>query len=257
MALLECKRDPYLQRRIKDIVCQYFLRFPMRGSASTGSIGASIACSTNHPFLTALQESCTPNASDAARNLRLLMLELLHSNYLVITNNQISPNITTSLVFLKELFRRTTVTEEIARNTFVLFSALLDILLVCDSSAVTAVKKLAVGVLQAMLTAFQQVHDSSSGARVTLQTELQVFISRHFGTSYISVLHVMEAVAVLYRSLVIDVMPKLLDEVYNVERKRGVGTDKARRKAVCKLLHHLGDEGKHFIEIMQEEGDLF
>ncbi|XP_077977684.1 protein MMS22-like [Glandiceps talaboti] len=253
LSKLDYKRDPYLQRRLKDIVMQYFHRFPMRLSSSA-TISTNAACGKKHPFLAALQSIGAKSTGDLSRNFRLFILELICTSHLILKTNKLPQNMSNALLFLKELFQRMTVQETVSTIPLML-GTMLDILLVAETTSVINVKKLAVTVLKSMLEAYRLVPNAIPKEKV--ETAVRVFIIKHFRSGYVSALHVLEAMAVMHKDIIVSSIPKLLEEVNQMEMKRGVGWDRNLRRAVIEVLKHLGEDGKHYIEQLSEDVSLF
>ena len=57
-------------------------------------------------------------------------------------------------------------------------------------------------------------------------------------------MRMLDAVASSNPNLVVDCIPSILQAVYRVESRRGIGADAAMRRRVSALFQRIGDKGK-------------
>ncbi|XP_038059165.1 protein MMS22-like [Patiria miniata] len=113
LASLDLQRDEFIQRKVQEIVQQYFLRFQVKSSTlATTSSGSS---SANHPFMVALHKSCARQPNPQISALRELILKAIRQQYLIYHGQQPPSHLPYTLAFLQELLHRTYNPQQIAR----------------------------------------------------------------------------------------------------------------------------------------------
>ncbi|KAI0228829.1 Protein MMS22-like [Lamellibrachia satsuma] len=213
---LDYKRDPYIQRRLKDVILLYLPRFPLSSSG-----GQSV--SAVHPLLTSLSDSCRVVPLPEAVSLRHYVLHVLSLDCLSPRGMILPPNAHLAMTFVVELFNKTMSRAVLARDCAVLLSVVLQYMLCCENASL---KQSCARVLQMMLEAVRDHPEATD--RAALQEVLKVFLGL-MKTCHGRVLRVMESVSILCPSVVIDVIPTMTQAVKTSESMRGVGVDKELR----------------------------
>ncbi|XP_022103503.1 protein MMS22-like [Acanthaster planci] len=240
LASLDLQRNEFIQRKIQEIVQQYFHRFQVKNSSlAAGSLGSS---SANHPLMVALHKSCARLPNPQISALRELVLKVICQQYLIYHGQQPPSHLPYTLAFLQELLHRTSSPQQIVRDTVVLLGVVLDYLLLCD---VNTVKKSMMVLLTAMMDACRR--DMPPNLQADLLSVLRGYLSKHLRVHQAAVLLTLETVAVQHPALVTALIGDCSRLVSECEHKRGVGADSTLRQAYCSVLSHLGEAGEAVI----------
>ncbi|XP_064618100.1 protein MMS22-like [Liolophura sinensis] len=225
LAQLDYRRDPYIQRRVKDILVQFLQRFP-------------VAC---------LGKALSKTPTEESSKFRQFILSLVVENFLKVTSMTLPPNAVMGLSYITEVFKRTMSVDEITRDTVSLLEVLLEISLVADNSPL---RDHVNALLQVLFEACAKRSDTQ--LTLSLVGPLQRFAEKYVRLNAPGVLGgSLERVAVLYPDLLIQLLPSLTDTLLAIERKRGVGRDKQLRSSYVKLLKILGERGMEEMQKME------
>ncbi|CAC5416478.1 unnamed protein product [Mytilus coruscus] len=125
LANLDFKRDPFIQRRLKDIVTIYLVKF-WNSAGSTSSLV--------HPLVMSLKGSYGRQPLESSVSFRQYIFELVKETFMVISPTYNLPeNYQMSLYFTRDVINRTVNKEVIASDLCILVCPVLSIHLQCDS----------------------------------------------------------------------------------------------------------------------------
>ncbi|XP_071800520.1 protein MMS22-like [Asterias amurensis] len=251
LASLDLQRDDFIQRKLHELVQQYFLRFQGQKASSLMAGPSSAVSTANHPIMVSLHKSCSRQLHPQISMLRGLVLKVIRQHYLAYHGQQPPSHLPYTMAFLQELIRRTYNPQQVVRDAVVLLATVLEYLLLCD---VASVKKTMSSLLAAMMDACKK--DTPPNLQSELLSILRSFLSRHLRIHQASTLHSLETVAVLHPQLVTAFIGDCSKLVLECEHWRGVGTDKTLRQAYCSVLSHLGAEGQAVITRIQNGDTL-
>ncbi|XP_078699983.1 protein MMS22-like [Branchiostoma floridae x Branchiostoma belcheri] len=243
LSKLSYKRDPFVQKALRDILQQYFHRFSVKSGSFT-----SAQTQANHPLLLALSETMSNNPSTEASQFRVHLLEGIRDTYMTLRSGSLPNRVTETFSFILELFRRTQTSGQIARDTPVLLSTVLEYQLLCD---MPAIRKQVSEMLQFMMESCQQCPDVTP--RTVLLPILRDFLARNLRLHQSRTFKPFETLALLYKDLIADLIPVFTNAVLEVEKKRGVGADTQLRQAYTSLLNQLGQKGQEQLDILNTE----
>ncbi|XP_041352172.1 protein MMS22-like [Gigantopelta aegis] len=244
LSRLDYRRDPYLQRRLKDIISIYLTRFSLKSQGST-------AVSVVHPLVSSLCESFIKSPSSEAIGFREHLLELIHCEYLQLKNLTVPQSASVGLAYVTEVLQRTTSGEVIARDIHTLLRTILEYVLLSTSSAM---KQHAVHIMQYLVEACKK-HPSIVSVN-QLSSVLRSFLKIFFNLQYEGVLQIMEKLSLIYPDLMVSLISDMTQAVRALENKRGVGVDTRLRQSYFSVLQQLGELGQSEITALKTQLDV-
>eukprot|EP00057_Strongylocentrotus_purpuratus_P027877 XP_011682351.1 PREDICTED: protein MMS22-like [Strongylocentrotus purpuratus] len=232
IGLHDVSRDSYIQRKLKEITCHYFIRYKVK--LSTSGFGEGL-----HPLLKALSSTFKTSVDPKDSTLRRFILSEFKDRFLSGNPQQVGPYTSQAIAFIQELMHRTTNMAQITRDTVVLLGAVLNFMLLCDS---TSVKGQMSQILTQMMNACKI--DTPQELELELVSVVRSFLSRHIHHHRKSSLARLESLAVLHPKLVIRLIPDATRLIEECEHRRAVGVDTVLRQAYHKVLIHRGPVGQ-------------
>ncbi|XP_048239929.1 protein MMS22-like isoform X2 [Haliotis rufescens] len=227
---LDYKRAPYVQRRLGDIVSLYFTRFPLK---STGSSATAV-----HPLVSSLYGSCVQSPSPESVDLRHLVLEMVHNNYLQLKNQTLPPSASAGLAYVTEVLQRTKGGEVIAKDSRLLIRTSMEYMLLAPSPAL---KQHSTHITKHLLEACAQ---NPTVVPVTdLLPVVQGYVGKYLRLQTEGVFQVLGKIPDVHPGLLVQLIPDLTGAVRDLEKKRGVGVDTSLRKLYIDVLSQLGEAG--------------
>ncbi|XP_041461702.1 protein MMS22-like, partial [Lytechinus variegatus] len=244
IGLHDVSRDSYIQRKLKEIMCHYFIRYKVKLSSSGFGEGL-------HPLLRALSNTFRGHVDSKDSTLRRYMLSEFKDRFLSGNPQQVGPHTSQAIAFIQELLQRTTSMAQITRDTVVLLGAVLDFMLLCES---TSVKGQMSQILTQMMNACKV--DTPPELEVELVSVVRSFLSRHIHHHRKASLGRLESLAVLHPKLMIRLIPDATRLIEECEHRRAVGVDTVLRQAYHKVLSHLGPEGQKESQRLQSQSKI-
>ncbi|ESO93233.1 hypothetical protein LOTGIDRAFT_232683 [Lottia gigantea] len=241
LSKLDFRRAPYVERRLKDIVGIYLEKFSIK-SSSTFNESTSI-----HPLISCLSESFIKSPTQQNINFRHFIFEIVHEKYLRLKNLTLPSSANLGLLYVTEVFQRTSSGEVIARDHKVLMMTILEYILF---STTPAMKQHASKIMQFILEACYK--NSSIVPCKELEVIIRRFIELYYKMYFDGVFSILETIAVLYQDIIVNLVPYCSELVINLEIKRGAGLDSKIRKTYYSLLHLVGEVGLLEIQRLQQ-----
>ncbi|XP_052242891.1 protein MMS22-like isoform X2 [Dreissena polymorpha] len=241
---LSYDRDPYVQRRLKDIVTVYLPKFSLKSAVSLAT--------AVHPVVGSLRSTFIQQPNEEAVKFRHFILQLVISQYLNVQAMKINPQHNLGFAFIHDVLQRTSSLEVKGRDLALLLRPCLEHLLLVahsDPSISTVI-----GCLQATAEAYTSNREEQTMTQV--QDECGQFVTTYLKYSSSGVIRVLERLAVLLPDVVIMVIQKISESLLDIERKRGVGVDQKLRSQYYQMLKLLGDRGAAEIERLQSHTGL-
>ncbi|XP_062980932.1 protein MMS22-like [Elgaria multicarinata webbii] len=226
----------YLNQLLGNVIQQYFGRF-LPSSSLTSRAG-------QHPILLAI---CSSTSSPGTLHLRKTTMQVISKDYLQFRSHAPPSHLASTLAFISEAFHRTKSTETC--DVEVLLPFVLKCLLLVNNEP--QVKKLSAEILQCLVEGCQ------GGSGEVLCTQL-TSVFRQFIQDYTTVYDnqvysILEAVAALDQSLVINLIPAMTEALRNSEYKQGLGRNTVQREAYKRLLSQLTEAGQMEIQKLENE----
>ena len=235
LASLDFRRDEFIKRKIKQIFAAYFDLFAQKCYSPTKS------SQIKNPFLEILKGTLSKNPDQDSSDFRQYVISIIKDIYLVIPGRSPQQLIPT-LFFLAELFTRTRLPDETARNTPLILKNILACVLACDTSSPGTepphIRSAANKVLQLMMVSCQEVQDVAS--RHALLSLVKEFTFSNINQVQGTLFKVLNTLSKFDKELVLSVLPTSKEAILSTERKRGVGTDTRLRTSFKSLLESLG-----------------
>ncbi|XP_060567451.1 protein MMS22-like isoform X4 [Ruditapes philippinarum] len=235
---LPYEKDPYVQRRFRDIVMLYLPKFSLSSSSSSASVTAA------HPLVVSLSETFIQSPPQDSVKFRHYIILIVVNNLLPVKNMTVHPNHILGFSFIKEIVQRTASSEVKARELPMMLPVCLEYMLLLPNTSSTW--NLVLAILQHLTEAFYCQKQCVQLCELTVVMEQ--FISSYFKFSSTGVLKLMEKMALLLQDAVVTVIPKLSESVRNIEKLRGFGTDQKLRGQYCQVLKQLGETGVQEIQ---------
>ncbi|XP_071955737.1 protein MMS22-like isoform X2 [Antedon mediterranea] len=243
LSTLDFHKDGFIRQKMQEIVQQYFIRFAIKSSLMPNSNSVT----ANHPLLVTLYPSQRHNPTPHMRKLRQFVIEVLRSRFIALKGQQAPSQAANALQFVHELFTRTSLANETAKNAAPLLDTILNYLLMCDNGGL---KRQASQILVIMMQACKSSADKNINK--DLSSILQKFVDRNLQVHQSSTFQVLESVAALYPLPMYDMIPYLNELLAKCEMKRGAGTDNRIRRTYKSLLGHLGSGGEVVIQQIEQ-----
>ncbi|XP_068755501.1 protein MMS22-like [Montipora capricornis] len=247
LACLDFKRDEFIRRKIKQVFTTYFRPFNqmLQSAPATSSIP------TKNPFIAVLKGSCAPSPSAESSEFRQFAIEIIRESFLQLP--QPPANLTATLFFLEQLFRKTLSPSETARNVPVLLTAITGCLLACNQftsgNEPQDIRRLATNILQMMLGACK----TEINSRDVLLPHLRDFLYSNISRAQGAVFKTFETLATFDPDLLEGLIAAAKQAVIQLEQKRGVGTDMQLRSSLKSFLSKLGHSGEVAIKSLEEQ----
>ncbi|CAN7988947.1 unnamed protein product [Ixodes hexagonus] len=216
--------DPYLLRRIRDIITHYLSLFSLTQTAiyNTGP----------HPLLVVLDSGTGSRASQKRELYVSLLLDCICDNFIP-KKGVAHAHFAQGLRFVQEVLKRVRPSQnEYGSIIKALLPALFENLLNSSTDA----KLCRELVTQILRDCKDKLGTSEHGSLVET---LSSFVSSNLAWSTSSVFRLLHDVATLHPQLVADAMSRITLAAQDVERKRGGGSDAAIRKNLSDLLSHV------------------
>lgn len=247
LACLDFKRDEFIRRKVKQVFTTYFRLFSqMFQSASQVS-----TVSTKNPFMVVLKGSCVSSPSAESSEFRQFTIEIIRESFLHLP--QPPANLTATLFFLDQLFRKTLSPSETARNAPVLLTAITGCLLACNQftpgNEPADIRRQASSILQIMLGACK----TEINSRDVLLPHLRDFLYSNISRAQSAVFKTFETLATFDSDLLSGLIAAAKQAVIQLEQKRGVGTDTQLRSSFKSFLSKLGHSGEVAIKSLDDE----
>ncbi|XP_063773088.1 protein MMS22-like isoform X2 [Pseudophryne corroboree] len=225
----------YVKQQLITTIQQYFGRFlPNAPSSSTTG---------SHPVLLAV---CDCVQSAHTTNLRRIVMQVISDSYLQFKGHSPPPRLASILSFILDIFQRSKVID-VADAESLLPPVLKCLVLVNEPQ----VKKLSTDALQHMVEGCQAVPHGEAGTRLT--SILRQFIQENSGVYDHQIFAILETLAIIDQSLVVNLIPTISHSLKESEHKRGLGRNAASREAYRRLLSHLGEQGQDELRILENE----
>jgi len=250
LASLDFKRDEFIRRKIKQVFTTYFRLFNQM--LQTASQTSNIP--TKNPFMVVLKGSCLCSPTPESSEFRQFTIEIIRESFLHLP--QPPANLTATLYFLEQLFRKTLAPSETARNTPVLLTAITGCLLACNQfstgSEPPEIRRQATNILQMLLGACR----TEINSRDVLLPHLRDFLYSNIPRAQGVVFKTFETLATFDPDLLTGLIPAGKQAVIQLEQKRGVGTDMQLRSSFKSFLSKLGHSGEVAIAALDEEENM-
>ncbi|XP_046847860.1 protein MMS22-like isoform X2 [Xenia sp. Carnegie-2017] len=220
LTTLDFRRDEYIKRKIKQIFASYFHIFNQKCYLGTNSTPL------NHPFLDVLKSSMSTDPSQNSSDFRLFVMNIIKENYLLIPGRT-PQELTPTLFFLVDVFERTILPKETARNTPIILKNILACILACDMSSPgnepPHIRCKATKILQLMLSSCERSPEITS--RDELLLLLKEFISSNINQVQEKIFQVLASISKFDKELAVSTIPICKEAILSSERQRGVGAD--------------------------------
>ncbi|XP_067675465.1 protein MMS22-like isoform X2 [Haliotis asinina] len=237
---LDYKRAPYVQRRLGDIVSLYFTRFPLKSAGSSSS--------AVHPLVSSLYGSCVQSPSAESVDLRHLVLEMVHNNYLQLKNQTLPPYASTGLTYITEVLQRTKGGETIAKDSRFLLLTSMECTLLAQSPAL---QQMSSNITKHLLEACKE--NPAALPMADLVLIVRGYIGKYLKLQTEGVFQVLGRVSEVHPELLVQLIPDVRGAVRDLEKKRGVGVDTSLRKLYMGILSQLGEAGDSEKQRLQME----
>ncbi|KAM7306273.1 hypothetical protein ISCGN_010005, partial [Ixodes scapularis] len=216
--------DPYLLRRVKDIITHYLSLFSLTQS--------SIYNTGPHPLLVVLDTGAGSRASQKRELYVSLLLDCICDNFIP-KKGVAHAHFGQGIRFIQEVVKRVRPTQnEYSSIIKALLPALFENLLNSSTDAKLC-RELVTQILR------DSKDKLGAGEHESLVEALSSFVGRNLAWSTSGVFRLLHDVATLHPRLVADAMSKVTVAAQDVERKRGGGSDAAIRKNLSDLLSHI------------------
>ncbi|KAL9969297.1 hypothetical protein ACROYT_G021496, partial [Oculina patagonica] len=249
LACLDFKRDEFIRRKIKQIFLSYFRLFNQM--LQTSSQSANIP--TKNPFMVVLKGSCLSNPVPDSSEFRQFTIEIIQESFLCLP--QQPANLTSTLYFLEQLFKRTLCHSETARNTPVLLESITFCLLTCNQftpgNEPPEIRRQATEILRLMLEACKKTPEINP--RDILLPHIRDFLYSKITLYQGLVFKTFETLASFDPDLLTALIPACKQAVVQLEQKRGVGTDMQLRSSFKSFLSKLGHSGEVAIRALEQD----
>lgn len=247
LSFLDFKRDEFIRRKIKQVFTTYFRLFNQM--LQTASQSSNIP--TKNPFLVVLKGSFLSSPTSDSSEFRQFSIEIIRESFLHLP--QPPGNLTATLYFLEQLFRKTLSPSETARNTPVLLTAITGCLLACNQftpgSEPPEIRRQATNILQMMLGACK----TEVNSRDVLLPHLRDFLYSNITRAQGLVFKTFETLATFDPDLLTGLIPAAKQAVIQLEQKRGVGADLQLRSSLKSFLSKLGQSGEVAMKALEED----
>lgn len=249
LACLDFKRDEFIRRKIKQMFTTYFRLFNQM--LQTASQSSNIT--TKNPFMVVLKGSCLASPTPESSDFRQFAIEIVRESFLHLP--QPPANLTSTLYFLEQLFKKTLSSSETARNTPVLLTAITGCLLACNQftpgNEPPEIRRQASEILRMMLGACRTAPEINS--RDVLLPHLRDFLYSNITRAQGLVFKTFETLATYDPDLMAGLIQAGKQALIQLEQKRGVGADMQLRSSFKSFLSKLGHSGEVAIKAMEEE----
>ncbi|XP_046553703.1 protein MMS22-like isoform X2 [Haliotis rubra] len=170
--------------------------------------------------------------------LRHLVLEMVHNNYLQLKNQALPPSASAGLTYITEVLQRTKGGETIAKDSRFLLLTSMEYMLLAPSPAL---KQLSTNITKHLLEACKE------NPTVLPLADLVLIVLGYFG-KYLKLqtegfFQVLGRIAEVHPELLAQLIPDITGAVRDLEKKRGVGVDTSLRKLYVGVLSKLGEAG--------------
>ncbi|XP_064628145.1 protein MMS22-like isoform X2 [Lineus longissimus] len=238
LSKLDYRRDAYLQRQMKNIVCQYLQRFNLKSSSS--SVATAV-----HPIVSSLKASLTRTPTDEAGQLQMDVVDIVVSNFMPLKGAQAPSNAGLGLNFCQEVVQRNLSPKQTAKTGTVLLPSLMDFSLLCDDYLLAhQARKILSSVLEAANRGLDE-NLRQSYSEIALN-----FFKTYIKGFQIRIFRVMEQLSSSSSDILIPIIKALTAEVKASELKRGVGADSQLRQSYIHLLRNLGEQGLEEVKLL-------
>ncbi|XP_015767641.1 PREDICTED: protein MMS22-like [Acropora digitifera] len=209
LACLDFKRDEFIRRKVKQVFTTYFRHFSQMFQSAL-----QVSNVFSYPnFLSLVYSS----------EFRQFTVEIIRESFLHLP--QPPANLTATLFFLDQLFRKTLSPSETARNAPVLLTAITGCLLACNQftpgNEPADIRRQASSILQIMLGACK----TEINSRDVLLPHLRDFLYSNISRAQSAVFKTFETLATFDPDLLSGLIAAAKQAVIQLEQKRGVGTD--------------------------------
>ncbi|KAJ7385711.1 hypothetical protein OS493_013742 [Desmophyllum pertusum] len=249
LACLDVKRDEFVRRKIKQIFISYFRLF----NQMLQTFSQSTNIPTKNPFMVVLKGSCLSSPVPESSEFRQFTIEIIQESFLCLP--QQPANLTTTLYFLEQLFKKTLCPSETARNTPVLLESITFCLLTCNQftpgNEPPEIRRQATEILRLMLGACNKTPEINS--RDVLLPRFRDFLYSKITLYQGLVFKTFETPASFDPDLLTALIPACKQAVIQLEQKRGVGTDMQLRSSFKSFLSKLGHSGEVAIKDLEQE----
>ncbi|XP_052807477.1 protein MMS22-like [Mya arenaria] len=238
LSKLAYDRDPYIQRRLKDIITIYLPKYPLKSASMTTAV---------HPVVGSLRNSFTQQPGIEVLKFRRYIMDLILSQYLAVTSMKINPSHALGFAFVHEVLQRTTSSEVKAGDLAVILKPCLEYLLLLANTDPSWTL-----VLQCVQLTSQAYNSHTDSIPMNeLSNVTRKFVNGYFKFSSTGVVQVIEKLALLLPGVTASVITLISEKLREMERKRGVGVDNKLRSQYYEVLKLLGEDGKEEISRLE------
>ncbi|KAG8582277.1 hypothetical protein GDO81_007986 [Engystomops pustulosus] len=223
----------YVKQQLKMTIQQYFGRFLPSAPSVSGS----------HPVLLAM---CDSVHSPHTINLRRTVMEVIRDGYLQFKGHAPPPRLVTILSFVVDVFQKTKTID--ASDVDSLLPSILKCLILVNEPRV---KKLSTDALQHMVEGCQAAPPGDVALRFS--ASLRQFIQENIVMYDYQIFSILETLAVLDQSIVVQLIPTISQSLKESEHRRGLGRNASSREAYRRLLSHLGEHGQDELRTLENE----
>ncbi|CAG2208004.1 unnamed protein product [Mytilus edulis] len=219
LANLDFKRDPFIQRRLKDIVTIY-----LNSAGSTSSLV--------HPLVMSLKGSYGRQPVESSVSFRQYIFELVKETFMMISPTYNLPeNYQMSLYFTRDVINRTVNKEVIASDLCILVCPVLSIHLQCDS---ISTQHLCQTILQQMVEA--GTSHPHVGSKEIVGEQIMNFLSKFKKVKLNQAIKTLEKLPKSGNSYIQKILPRIEHVIVEYESFRGTGQDTKLRQTYHSLI---------------------
>jgi len=211
IANLGFRRDPFINRTLKDAIIHYLPRFSLKSATVPGT--------PMHPLVVSLLNVLRNHP--LGFDIFLFSIEVVRDYYLVRAGPTTS-HLEMGLQFLAEILTRCTLKDRMSTCP-VLLLPLLKLLLLLDNQNA---KRQTLDLLGSILRSAENDEDENC---LTLKTCLKEVIKQYFSVYYERVFQLLGVVLNSFPNVVRQVVPYVVEQISEIEQKKGIGQDNALR----------------------------
>ena len=230
---INCKQNPYVQRRLRDLVVQYLPRFSINPSTSQ-DINISLSLVKIHPLVNVLTDPSLRSTIQDFANFRHFVLVTIKDNLFKVKNLKLPDTSLLVLNFLAKLIEKTTDDEDLCMDAAVLFQPLLEGYLLTKTSLI---KQCTLALAKLLKTCSH--HPDISPKEILLET-LCEFQQSYLAFYTASMFSLCEKLAGFYPILLSENVVTLTRVFKEFERKSGTGVNANLRQLWLNYVHKLG-----------------
>ncbi|KAL4233051.1 hypothetical protein ACF0H5_007737 [Mactra antiquata] len=237
LSKLSYDKDPFLSRKLQDIMVTYLPKFQLSGS----SLMMSSVAKSVHPLVTSLSGSCQSTPPLEAVKFRHHVIKLTINSFIVVRNMAVHKHHSLGFTYIKELVQRTNSEDVKLKDLTLLFGVCLEYLLLLPNTS--NIWTMVINILQDLSHSYHHDHGIQDETLSSLTSTCKSFVSTYFKFSSTGVLKVLEKISLILKHVVIGTIEQVTGAIKELESKRGVGVDSSLRKQYFQVLKLLGERG--------------